>query len=64
MVITALCAYDAKSNWATFNQRTGMFQVGSVDGAGSNATLDYTNFAAGAQTDAVIAVGRRLLTIS
>lgn len=39
-------------NWATFNQRTQMFQVGSVDGAGSSATVDYTNFAAGAQTDA------------
>jgi len=39
-------------NWATFNQKTQMFQVGSVDGAGSNATVDYTNFAAGAQTDA------------
>lgn len=39
-------------NWAHFNISTGMFQVGSVDGVGSNATVDYTNFAAGAQTDA------------
>lgn len=39
-------------NWAQFNQSTNMFQVGSVDGAGSNATVDYTNFQAGAQTDA------------
>jgi RHS repeat-associated protein len=38
-------------NWSTFNQKTQMFQVGSVDGAGSNATIDYTNFAAGAQTN-------------
>jgi hypothetical protein len=38
-------------NWATFNQTTQMFQVGSVDGTGSNATIDYTNFAAGAQTN-------------
>jgi hypothetical protein len=38
-------------NWATFNQNTQMFQVGSVDGMGSNATIDYTNFAAGAQTN-------------
>jgi RHS repeat-associated protein len=39
-------------NWAHFNNNTDMFQVGSVDGAGSGATVDYTNFAAGAQTDA------------
>ena len=38
-------------NWAHFNQNTGMFQVGSVDGSGKNATVDYANFAAGAQTD-------------
>ena len=39
-------------NWAHFNNNTNMFQVGSVDGAGSSATVDYTNFSAGAQTDA------------
>ena len=39
-------------NWAHFNQNTNMFQVGSVDGAGKNATVDYTNFQSGAQTDA------------
>ncbi|HEY6387040.1 MAG TPA: RHS repeat-associated core domain-containing protein [Candidatus Acidoferrum sp.] len=39
-------------NWAHFNNNTGMFQVGSVDGAGANATVDYANFAAGTQTDA------------
>jgi RHS repeat-associated protein len=39
-------------NWAHFNQNTNMFQVGSVDGAGSSATVDYTNFQSGAQTDA------------
>lgn len=38
-------------NWATFNDRTKMFQVGSLDGTGSNAKVDYTNFASGAQTD-------------
>jgi hypothetical protein len=31
-------------NWATFNQRTQMFQVGSVGGAGNYATVAYTNF--------------------
>ena len=35
-----------------FQQRHQMFQVGSVDGAGGSSTVDYTNFAAGAQTDA------------
>ncbi|HEY0760533.1 MAG TPA: RHS repeat-associated core domain-containing protein, partial [Acidisarcina sp.] len=39
-------------NWAHFNQNTNMFQVGSVDGAGSSGKVDYTNFQAGAQTDA------------
>jgi RHS repeat-associated protein len=39
-------------NWAHFNNNTNMFQVGSVDGAGSSATVDYTNFQSGAQTDA------------
>jgi RHS repeat-associated protein len=37
-------------NWATFNNKTDMFQVGSVNGTGSSATVDYTTFAAGAQT--------------
>jgi RHS repeat-associated protein len=37
-------------NWVDFNGKTGMFQVGSVNGAGNNATIDYTMFEAGAQT--------------
>jgi RHS repeat-associated protein len=44
----------AAENWARFNDRTQMFQVGSVNisGAGNSdtATVDYTTFAAGAQT--------------
>jgi hypothetical protein len=39
-------------NWVNFNKKTGMYQVGSVDGGGNSATFDYANFAAGAQTDA------------
>jgi RHS repeat-associated protein len=37
-------------NWAHFNNSTGMFQVGSFNGAGNNATVDYTMFEPGAQT--------------
>jgi RHS repeat-associated protein len=40
----------ADENWAHFNNNAGMFQVGSVNGAGNNATVDYTMFEAGAQT--------------
>jgi hypothetical protein len=39
-------------NWVHFNQNTNMYQVGSIDGAGKDATVDYANFAAGALTDA------------
>ena len=42
----------ADENWAHFNENTGLFQVGSVDGVGKDATVDYTRFEAGAQTDA------------
>jgi RHS repeat-associated protein len=37
-------------NWAHFNESTGMFQVGSINGSGNNSTVDYTMFEAGAQT--------------
>jgi hypothetical protein len=37
-------------NWVDFNKKTDMFQVGSINGAGSSATVDYTMFGAGAQT--------------
>lgn len=37
-------------SWAHFNGNTNMFQVGSINGAGSSATVDYTMFAAGATT--------------
>jgi len=40
-------------NWAHFNKSTGMFQVGSINGAGNNATVDYTMFGAGAQTQLI-----------
>ncbi len=40
----------ADENWAHFNNNTNMFQVGSFNGSGNNATVDYTMFAAGAQT--------------
>jgi RHS repeat-associated protein len=40
----------ADENWAHFNNSTGMFQVGSINGAGNSATVDYTMFEAGAQT--------------
>ena len=39
-------------NWAKFNTNTQMFQVGSLDGTGNKATVDYTNYQSGAQTDA------------
>jgi YD repeat-containing protein len=38
-------------NWVHYNGTTNMFQVGSVDGTGSSATVDYANFSEGAQTD-------------
>ena len=44
----------ANESWAKFNDTTQMFQVGSINisGAGNSntATVDYTTFAAGAQT--------------
>jgi RHS repeat-associated protein len=40
----------AAENWAHFNNNTGQFQVGSINGSGSSATVDYTTFGAGAQT--------------
>jgi hypothetical protein len=39
-------------NWVHFNSNNGQYQVGSIDGAGKNATVDYATFTAGAQTDA------------
>jgi RHS repeat-associated protein len=40
----------ADENWANYNGKTGMFQVGSINGAGANATVDYTTFGAGDNT--------------
>ncbi len=40
----------ASENWAHFNNNTGMFQVGSINGSGSSATVDYTMFGAGDNT--------------
>jgi hypothetical protein len=40
----------ASENWAFFNDKIGLFQVGSINGFGNNATVDYTTFEAGAQT--------------
>lgn len=40
----------AAENWAHFNTTTGMFQVGSINGSGSSATVDYTMFGAGDNT--------------
>ena len=37
-------------SWAHFNGNTNLFQVGSINGTGSSATVDYTMFAAGATT--------------
>jgi hypothetical protein len=37
-------------NWAHFNNTTNMFQVGSINGAGAGATVDYTMFGAGDNT--------------
>jgi hypothetical protein len=37
-------------SWAHFNGNTNLFQVGSINGTGSGATVDYTMFAAGATT--------------
>jgi len=42
----------ADETWANVNTKTGLFQVGSIDGVGKDATVDYTRFDAGAQTDA------------
>jgi hypothetical protein len=39
-------------SWVHFNSNNGQYQVGSFDGGGNNATVDYDTFAAGAQTDA------------
>src|SRR5205823_1781638 len=39
-------------SWVHWNQKTGQYQVGSIDGSGSNAAVDYAMFKAGAQTDA------------
>jgi RHS repeat-associated protein len=41
---------SVNENWVHVNRHTGMFQVGSVNGAGNDATVDYTMFEAGAQT--------------
>jgi RHS repeat-associated protein len=38
-------------NWVKFNNNNGQYQVGSVDGGGNSATVDYATFKAGAQTD-------------
>ena len=38
-------------NWVHFNSNNGQYQVGSVDGTGKDATVDYATFTAGAQTD-------------
>jgi RHS repeat-associated protein len=40
----------ADEDWAKFNPDTGLFQVGSIDGTGDDATVDYTMFAPGART--------------
>jgi hypothetical protein len=40
----------ADENWAHYNGNTNMFQVGSVNGAGAGATVDYTLFGAGDNT--------------
>lgn len=44
----------ANENWVTFNNNTGLFQAGSINvggsGNSSTATVDYTTFGAGAQT--------------
>ena len=38
--------------WVKFNTDNGQYQVGSIDGSGKSATVDYATFQAGAQTDA------------
>jgi RHS repeat-associated protein len=40
----------ASENWAHFNNTTSLFQVGSINGSGSSATVDYTMFGAGDNT--------------
>lgn len=37
-------------DWVHFNDTTDLFQVGSINGEGDDATVDYTMFAAGATT--------------
>lgn len=37
-------------DWVHFNDRTELFQVGSINGSDNSATVDYTMFAAGATT--------------
>ena len=38
-------------SWVHYNKKTGQYQVGSIDGSGSDATVDYAMFKAGAKTD-------------
>jgi RHS repeat-associated protein len=38
-------------SWVHWNQKTGQYQVGSIDGSGSDATVDYATFKAGARTN-------------
>lgn len=40
----------ANERWAYFNDKTNMFQVGSLTGSGNAETVNYTMFEAGAQT--------------
>jgi RHS repeat-associated protein len=40
----------ANERWAYFNDKTNMFQVGSLTGWGNTETVNYTMFEAGAQT--------------
>jgi RHS repeat-associated protein len=40
----------AQENWAYFNDKTQMFQVGSLTGWGNTEAVNYTMFEAGAQT--------------
>ena len=38
-------------SWVNYNQETRQYQVGSIDGSGSDTTIDYAMFNAGAKTD-------------
>ncbi len=38
-------------SWVHWNRKTGQYQVGSIDGSGSDATVDYATFKAGARTN-------------